>query len=257
MNAHVSGLAVTPVKGTRVRAVARIELGVNGARGDRAFYVIDAGGRMQNGKQLGELQAIVADHDSERGRLRLDFPDGTRAEDTLDYGDPVETRFFSRTMTARPLAGPWSEALSAFVGRPVRIVAPDAPAVDRGSRAGASIISRGSLQRLAEEARIDAVDGRRFRMLVEIDGIGAHEEDGWIGRRVRIGEALVAARGNVGRCLVTSRDPETGEVTLPTLDLLGSYRRAVNSTEPLPFGIYAEVIEPGPVRVGDPVAVED
>jgi hypothetical protein len=255
MTAHVSGLALTPVKGTRLRAVEAIELGGNGARGDRTFYVIDARGRMQNGKQLGELQAVVADHDIDAGRLTLEFPDGTRADGALDYGATIETGFFSRTVDARPLVGPWSEALSAFVGQPVRIVAPETAALDRGPLAAASIISRASLRRLAEQAQTDAVDVRRFRMLMEVDGIGAHEEDSWMGRRLQVGEAVVVVRGNVGRCLVTSRDAETGEVTLPTLDLLGEYRREVETTEPLPFGVYGEVLEPGPVRVGDPIAV--
>ena len=51
--------------------------------------------------------------------------------------------------------------------------------------------------------------------------------------------------------------PRQGIPNLPTLDLLGEYRRDLETTEPLPFGIYGEVLEPGPVTVGDPVAVED
>ncbi len=90
-------------------------------------------------------------------------------------------------------------------------------------------------------------------MTVEIDGLEAHEEDGWVGREVRIGDATVRFNGNVGRCLITSRDPESGQIDLPTLDIIGSYRREVQTTEPLPFGIYGEVIEEGVVRVGDPV----
>jgi uncharacterized protein YcbX len=255
MSAHVSGLTVTPVKGTRVQAVPQIELGADGARGDRAFYVIDERQRMQNGKQLGELQAVVAGYDMAAARLCLGFPDGSRAEGAIEYGDPIDTRFFSRTVAARPLLGPWSDALSSFVGRPLRVVAPEIAATDRGPAAAASLISRASLRRLAEEAETDGVDGRRFRMLVEVDGIGAHEEDDWMGRQVRVGDAVIAVRGNIGRCLVTSRDPDTGQITLPTLDLLGHYRRGLTATEPLPFGIYAEVIEPGSVRLGDTVAV--
>ena len=60
--------------------------------------------------------------------------------------------------------------------------------------------------------------------------------------------------GHVGRCLFTSRHPETGEINLPTLDILRSYRDEVQSTEPLPFGIFGEVLRPGPIRVGDAVA---
>jgi uncharacterized protein YcbX len=91
-------------------------------------------------------------------------------------------------------------------------------------------------------------------MLVEVDGVDAHGEDTWVGRRVRIGEALVSFNGHVGRCLVTSRDPDTGTIDLPTLDLLRGYRGDEPSTEPLPFGIYGEVIEPGAVRLGDHVS---
>jgi uncharacterized protein YcbX len=93
-------------------------------------------------------------------------------------------------------------------------------------------------------------------MLVEIDGVGAHEEDRWVGRRVRIGEALVMVYGHVGRCLVTCRDPDTGIPDLPTLDLLRSYRGQLETTEPLPFGIYGQVLEPGEVRLGDAVLPE-
>ena len=66
-----------------------------------------------------------------------------------------------------------------------------------------------------------------------------------MGHRVRVGDALLSVAGNIGRCVVTTRDPESGEVTLPTLKLLANYRGEVETTEPLPFGIYATVIEPG------------
>ena len=38
--------------------------------------------------------------------------------------------------------------------------------------------------------------------------------------------------------------------------MLGSYRRELDTTEPLPFGIHGEVIEPGSGAVGDAVALE-
>ena len=60
---------------------------------------------------------------------------------------------------------------------------------------------------------------------------------------------------HVGRCSITTRHPETGAVDLPTLDLLRSYRGDVDTTEPLAFGVYGEVLEGGRVAVGDPVAL--
>ena len=254
MAISVCALTTTPVKGMRVSPVESIELGAHGARGDRVFYVIDDRGRMINGKQLGELQTIVPEYDEET--LALTFADGTRVAAPLEYGETVQTRFFSRPREVRELRGPWSEALSDHLDRPLRIVHAGS-AVDRGRAGATSIVSRSSLRRLAEAAERDGLDARRFRMLIEVDGVDAHEEDGWVGRRVQVGEATLAMHGHVGRCLITSRDPESGEVDLPTLDLLGEYRREIDSTEPLPFGIYGEVLHGGTVRIGDPVELAD
>jgi hypothetical protein len=252
----VTGLCVTAVKGTRVRSVPRIELSASGARGNRAFYVVDARDRMVNGKMLGGLQSIVASYDVDGGELSLEFPDGSCVSGSVRHGPAVDTRFFSAEVAAHELDGPWSAALSEFFEQPLRVVDAGDVGIDRGADGTVSLVSRGSLCRLAEEAEVPELDARRFRMLIEVDGVAPHEEDRWVGRRVRVGATLVAMHGHVGRCLVTSRDPESGEVTLPTLDLLGAYRRGVDSTEPLPFGIYGAVVEPGPVSVGDPVALE-
>jgi hypothetical protein len=89
-------------------------------------------------------------------------------------------------------------------------------------------------------------------MLFEIDGVEPHEEDEWLGTEVRIGEATIVFNGDIGRCVVTSRHPDTGVVDLPTLVTLAAYRRE-GRTEPLPFGVYGAVAAPGRVRVGDTV----
>ena len=97
---------------------------------------------------------------------------------------------------------------------------------------------------------------RRFRMLVEIDGVDAHEEDGWVGgRRSGSATAVVAFGGHVGRCLITSRDPDSGVVDLPTLDILGDYRGAVDDAPShCRSGSGGAWSEPGTVRIGDEVS---
>ena len=90
-------------------------------------------------------------------------------------------------------------------------------------------------------------------MLFGVDGLAPHEEDGWLGRRVHVGSAVVEPRGNVGRCAVTTLDPDTGVSDLDTLRVLGAYRGEVPTTEPLPFGVWGEVVEPGRVRLRDSV----
>jgi hypothetical protein len=251
----VTKLSLTPVKSTRLLAVERVELGERGARGNRLFHVIDDRSRLVNGKRLGELAQVVSRYDEANRQLELSFPDGTSVRGEVRFGETLSTRFFSHVETSRELVGPWGQALSDFFERPLRL-ATTALGVDRGTSGGVSVISRGSLRRLAEANGDGAIDARRFRMLVEIDGVSPHEEDRWVGRAVRIGSARVSMNGHVGRCLVTSRDPETGTVDLPSLDMLGSYRRDLDTTEPLPFGVYGEVVEPGSVTVGDAVELE-
>ena len=119
----------------------------------------------------------------------------------------------------------------------------------------ATIVSRASLERLRVEAgEAEPPDGRQFRMLFEIDGVGAHEEDEWLGMEVCLGDAVVAAIGDVGRCLATTRDPDSGVSDLDTLGALTRYRRR-GQVEDLPFGIYCSVVAAGRVRVGDAVSV--
>lgn len=49
--------------------------------------------------------------------------------------------------------------------------------------------------------------------------------------------------------------PDSGAIDLPTLDLLGRYRREAATSEPLALGIYGEVLECGSVRVGGDAVV--
>lgn len=248
----VRGLAVTPVKATRLRDVESVTLDRYGVRQNRRFFLVDDRDRMINAKHLGELTALLADYSDRDRRLRIAFPDGRVVEDEVRHDGALDARFYSDTRPGRIVSGPWSDALSDYAGQPLRLVeAGREGAVDRGAAGAASLISRASLGRLAEEGGCDGVDARRFRMLIEVDGVDAHAEDLWVGQAVRVGEALIGFKGHVGRCLITSRDPDTGRVDLPTLELLGGYRRELDTTEPLPFGIYGRVLEPGTIRIGD------
>ena len=161
---------------------------------------------------------------------------------------------YGRPHASRRVVGPWEEAISAHVGRPLTLLWSEEHATDRGAVGGVvSLVSRGSLERLGEEAATSRpVDGRRFRMTFELSGVPAHAEDGWIGTEVRVGSAAIEVTGDVGRCLVTSHDPDTGVTDLDTLGTLAHYRPD-GRTEPLPFGVYCRVTTPGSVTVGDAV----
>jgi hypothetical protein len=229
-----------------------VMLDPGGVVGDRRFWLQDEQGALYNGKRDGALQSIRPDWDESTRQLALTFPDGVRIEGVVALGEPVATELYREPRPSHRVIGPWQDAISRHAGVPLTLFWSDAGAVDRTPEGGTvSLVSRASLERLREETGVaDEIDGRRFRMLFEIDRVEPHAEDRWIGRRVRIGEATVAFNGDIGRCVVTSRDPDTGEIDLPTLVTLAKYRPD-GVAEPLPFGVYGEVVVPGRVVVGD------
>jgi len=253
---RVGWISYAPVKGMRLQSLERTELTKAGIPGDRSFIVVDADGRMVNGKGAGPLLAVVPEHDPDSGSLALHFPDGSVERAAIEHGAPEDVAFFGLTLQARPLLGPLAPALSEHCGQELRLFAspPNRPGTDRGFEGAATILSYASLERLREVAGADEdVDPRRFRMNFGVEGATAHQEDDWVRGRVRIGEALVRVEAHVGRCAVTTRNADTGAVDFRTLHHLAAYREDVESFEPLPFGVYGRVLEEGAVAVGDPV----
>ncbi|HMT03952.1 MAG TPA: MOSC N-terminal beta barrel domain-containing protein [Solirubrobacterales bacterium] len=270
MAARISWITFAPVKGMRIQSVEVVDLTPSGVSGDRAFFVADSEGAMVNGKRLGSLMEIVPQHDSGSGVLRLVFPGGSMVEGPVETGNPERVTFFGKEENACPVSGDFSDAISAHTGQKFRLmVSPDERGgTDRGKWGGVSLLGQASLDALREAGRKfncaqepaatggtdpGPIDQRRFRMNFGIEGIDSYEEDSWIGREIRVGGATVRVAGHVGRCATTTRDPESGKTDLKTLHFLKCSRDDVESFEPLPFGIYGEVIDPGPVRISDPV----
>lgn len=213
---------------------------------------------MVNAKHHPMLNQVVAEL-GEDGQLALEFPDGRRIAGEPRPGEQLQVRFYSLMRPARAIEGPFSRALSEHAGTPLRLVAfdPGRSAVDRGAQGAATVLCRASAEALAEALGREGIDTRRFRMTIELDGFESFAEDAWIGSELRVGGARLRPMGHVGRCSVTTLDPESGEVDMPTLDLLRELRGGAETTEPLAIGVHCAVLEPGDVAVGDPVVVED
>ena len=257
MDGRVVRISIAPIKALGLVHPDEVELGPAGVVGDRRFWLVNQVGRLINGKTRPRLMQIRPAWDEETRRLELRFPDGEVVEGVVEPGPRVEATLYGDPHPSRSVPGPWQEAISALAGEQLTLLWSESGAVDRGAGAGgwASIVSRASLERLRQETGSERpVDGRRFRMLFEIDDVSAHEEDGWLGGQVRLGDAVVAPVGDVGRCVTTTCDPDTGTSDLDTLGALARYRRT-GVTEPLPLGVYCDVAVPGRVRLGDQVTL--
>jgi uncharacterized protein YcbX len=242
-DARVARINVTPVKSLRLDHPDEIELVRDGAREDRRFLLVDAERRLYNGKRDLALVRTSASGDPDARHLQLTLPDGKLVEGEVGSGEPTVVEVYRRPLHARLVEGPWADALSDLVGRSLTLVERDDGGWATDDRP-ASLVSRASLD------TIDG-DGRRFRMLFELDGIPAHAEDEWRNRRLRVGEATLLVGDPTPRCAVPTANPDTGVRDRDVLRELIEKRGPIEG-EPC-MGVYAEVLEPGLVRVGDAV----
>jgi uncharacterized protein YcbX len=245
-------LSIAPVKGLRLVHPGSVELGPSGIPGDRRFLLVGEDGAQVGVTERPELMQVVPDYDVATEHLRLTFPDGSIVEgaaDRIDARVPVDV--WKRRATGRLVVGPFDQALSAFVGRSVRVLrVADAAGQDAEPL---TLVSSASVADIGARGDDERLDARRFRMNLEIGGAGPYEEDSWSGALVRVGAATIRVGAQVPRCVVTTLDPDTGEKDFKTLNLIARHRPRIGPRAGLPFGMYAEVLEPGRVSVGDPV----
>jgi uncharacterized protein YcbX len=251
--ARVAWLATNPIRGFALASRDELRLEACGVAENRRFFLVDADGRRYTLSRAGGLVRLAAAWDEGPGRLAVTFPGGRVVDGDVELGELVTTEFAGgRQVQGRFVEGPWSAAISEHIGRPLRLVQIAEPGGAFPPGRPVSLVSKASLAELAGQAGVETVDARRFRMLIGLDGCAPHEEDVWVGRNVRVGEAVLAVGGPIDRCAATTRNPESGETDLETLRAIKDYR-GLRDGKHLDFGVYAAVAEPGRVRVGDPV----
>jgi uncharacterized protein YcbX len=250
---RVARLNIAAVRSLGLEARDEIDLGPDGVAEDRRFYVIDAGDRLVDQLTSGQMVQVGSWTNPEATQLRLTFPDGAVVQDEVRLGGAIETHIHGRTAVGHIVEGPWAAALTDFVGREVRIVRCDRVGGTRSAHP-ATLVSDGSVDALGAVLGVGDLDSRRFRMLIELEGGGAHEEDTWIGGRIGLGGAILQISAPVARCAMTTHDPSTGERDYDTLRAIKEYRGQVNGKD-LMFGVWGEVEQPGVIRLGDEVRV--
>jgi uncharacterized protein YcbX len=248
-------VCVTPIKGTRLLHPGTVVLGPGGVVGNRCFYLVDGSGALRSGGDHGPLVRVEAEYAPAGDRLTVRYPDGTAVEgDARGTGPLEQTDFYGRGVRGREVPGAFSEAFSSYVGRALRLLRADVDG-DASDAGPLTLLSRASVDDLAARGGHEGeLDPLRFRVNLELEGCEPYEEDGWVGRRIAIGEAVVRITGQIPRCLVTNQDPRTGEKDWDTLRQIAEQRPRIGGTGGLPFGVYAHVETPGRIAAGDRVA---
>lgn len=274
---RVASIHTYPVKGCRRtdRDTALVEPW--GLDGDRRWLIVDEHGIGLTQRQHRQLVTLRAA--PRPGGLILDAPGLA----PLDLAEPVDgAEVQVRVFRGRPpapvrAAGPEADRwLHRLLGRPARLVWLGEPSRNRvpwpvPAGTGAEVsFADGTPLLLANAASLDAFNGwlresgspegplpmARFRPNLVVSGAAPWSEGEWVGRRIRIGDAVFHGVGECARCLVATIDQETGEHGREPLRMLAARR---NIGQKLLFGLQLTVLaEPGqPTGAGRTVSVGD
>lgn len=265
----LASLHIHPIKSCRGHAVEEAWLDRFGLIGDRRFLVVDERGQFLTQRAVPRLALIEPRLDG--ATLTLAAPGADRltvsASATAD-APRLDAVIWRDTVRAADLGGLAAEWLSAFLGRPARLVAMP-PEFSRpirkstalpGDEAAFSdaypllVVSEASLadlnDRLGPAAAGLPMD--RFRPNLVVRDCPAFAEDAW--RRIRIGDVVLRAAGPCARCIVTTTNQQTLERGKEPLRTLAQYRRSAEGD--VNFGQnYIHETKTGVLRVGAPIEV--
>jgi uncharacterized protein YcbX len=243
----VSELAIAPVKGMRLQRSTELQLGRHGVTGDREFLIVDEDCKLLLTARSPGLLRIEPSWEPARNLLALRFPDGRVVQDEPGPGTAAVTRMYDgRKIPGQVISGPLGAALSGYLGRGVHLFRRAADHLGNDDRP-VTLMSAASLHALAAEFSGTVPDPRRFRMTVTVKGAGPWAEHGWSGQQVTIGDIALRVLAPVPRCVVTTRNPESGATDARILHALARLRGKNDIT----FGVWCEIIRPGHIRVGD------
>ena len=251
----IKSIHIAPVKSLALIDADTVQVGVHGISEDRRFLVRNQEGVLVTQRQIGKLALVRADYCAASDTLRLEFPDETSLSGSPELGDKLKTKVFRRTVSGNAVKGGWSAALSEFCGAELTLIKSDSEG-ECFDEYPVSLLSQASIEHLGNMAQNGSrLEYRRFRPNLLLDGCDAHEEDTWLGKEVMIGSDLRLRVEKLDpRCAITTLNPDTGERDLDTPRLILGYRSEVSGSGAC-FGIYAAVVTPGAVSVGDEVRV--
>jgi uncharacterized protein YcbX len=222
----VAALWRYPVKSMLGEPCEHLDLDARGVVGDRLFAVRDDAGKLGSGKNTRRFRQVdgLLDFAAAGDVPEIVFPDGRR----LRGDDPAI-----------------HSALGAALGLPVTLAREaEVSHLDAGA---VHLLTRASLAWLEGIVPDALADARRFRPNIVAEtaaGVGQVEAD-WVGARLAVGaEVVLRVNDRTQRCRM---------VNLPQADLPDDPRilRALARDPDVCFGVYAEVVTPGRIRLGD------
>ena len=219
-----------PVKSLRGERLEAVSLDGRGIVGDRAFAICDTTGKLGSGKTTRRFRLI---------RGLFEFRAETDADGVVVHGpDGMCVRVGDRELDA---------LLTARYGKPLAVRQEEAvPHFDAGA---VHLLTTSSLRWVEARYGHTGGDARRYRPNIILDTSGAGlMEQRWLGATLSIGSCAVRVIATVERCVMTNNAQDDLPQDDGVLRFLSRENQAM-------LGVYADVVVPGEIRVGDLVTV--
>lgn len=266
---RLASLHTYPVKGCRRIDHDGAVVEPWGVAGDRRWLIVDADGKSVTQREDAGLVRIYPSMVD--GVLRLSAAGMPDLDVPRPEPDSIQVAVHHHPVLATPAGPAADDWLTGLLDRKVRLVWLDdptrrpvlPPGAEPGDRVG---FADAYPLLLTNTASLDALNGwilaagsaeaplpmTRFRPNVVVSGAEAWAEDGWLGRRLRIGTMTFRAVKPCSRCVVTTTDQDTGERGREPLRTLARHRKV---NQKLLFGTNLIPDGVGYITVGDPIEV--
>ncbi|GIT79785.1 hypothetical protein LLS1_14540 [Leifsonia sp. LS1] len=227
-----------PGRGLRWDRGHAIENGIVAPRSASGWNPRETYFHVAKNEQIVRIATALDDAESAHPLLTLTtLPDGREATLRLG-GETLQAQAVDALLAAALPAGPLGPPTLVRRGGGLW----DWPAAEL------SIINLATLEALAA-AGDHPVDPRRFRGNLYLEGLPAWGELGLLGRRIRVGSAVLEVFQPTDRCRATTIDPATGVSDLNVPALLASRFGHMFC------GVYARVVDAGRIAAGDGIEI--
>ena len=260
----LSEIAIYPIKSTAQLSLPEAQMGPFGFDMDRRWMLIDETGTMLTQRKHPRMCLINAQPEGNQllvGAAGMP-PLSVARQNTSNL---IKATVWDDTCNAYDCGKEAADWFSAFLNTPVRLVEfpenevrqVDLEYANKGDITAFSdgfpylLISQASLDDLNQRLQT-AVEMKRFRPNLVVQGNAAFEEDNW--KKIRIGSVIFRLVKPCSRCSIPSIDPQTAERSAEVVRTLAEYRMQDNkilfgqnliaeSTGQLQLGMEIEVLE--------------